>query len=86
MSTDPAQLRDAADVHVFPPAIPLVTIMLGIGLDYLIPIDAGFEPGPARYWAGALLMAVAIFGLGWGARAELRPRKRAERESVETND
>lgn len=64
MTSEP---RDAADVHIFPPAIPFATIMLGVGLDYLIPLDAGFEPGPARYWAGALLMAVAILGLGWGA-------------------
>ena len=60
--------RDAADVRVFPPAIPLVIILLGIGLNYRFPLASGYVPaGRGRYWAGALLMAVAIFGLGWGA-------------------
>ena len=55
-------------MHVFPPVIRLATILLGVGLDYLIPLGGGYTPaGRARYWVGALLMAVAIFGLGWGA-------------------
>jgi protein-S-isoprenylcysteine O-methyltransferase Ste14 len=62
------ELKDAADVHVFPPAIPLITILLGIGLDYLFPLEVGSAPaGRARYWVGALLIAGAVLGLGWRA-------------------
>jgi len=57
---------DAAAVRIFPPAVPLLIIVLGVGLDRSWPIDPGFElPTPARYWAGGLLAAGAILGLGW---------------------
>jgi protein-S-isoprenylcysteine O-methyltransferase Ste14 len=63
-----SEFRDAADVHVFPPAIPLATILLGVGLDYLIPLGAGYTPaGRARNWVGAAVVAGAVLGLGWGA-------------------
>lgn len=62
--------KDAAAVRVFPPAIPLLTILTGVGLSRLWPIDLGFEiPTPHRYWVGGLLVAGAIFGLGyWSVR------------------
>jgi protein-S-isoprenylcysteine O-methyltransferase Ste14 len=57
--------KDAAAVRVFPPAIPLVMILLGVGLNHLWPIDPGFEiPKPGRYWVGGLLVAGAFLGLG----------------------
>jgi protein-S-isoprenylcysteine O-methyltransferase Ste14 len=55
-------------VHIFPPAIPLVTILLGIGLDYLIPLGDRYTPvGRASYGVGAALVLGAVLGLGWGA-------------------
>jgi protein-S-isoprenylcysteine O-methyltransferase Ste14 len=58
--------KDAAEVRVFPPAIPLATILLGVALNYLIPLGARFTPFThARYWIGALLVVGAILGLGW---------------------
>ena len=58
--------KDAAEVRVFPPAIPLVTVVLGIALNHLIPVGAGYTPvNHARYWVGALLVAGSILGLGW---------------------
>lgn len=57
--------RDAAAVRIFPPAVPLLTILAGVGLDFLWPIDPGFAvPAPGRYWLGGLIAAGAFLGLG----------------------
>jgi protein-S-isoprenylcysteine O-methyltransferase Ste14 len=57
--------RDAAAVRVFPPGVPLLTILLGIGLNRLWPFKLGFKlSAPACYWAGGTIVAVAILGLG----------------------
>jgi protein-S-isoprenylcysteine O-methyltransferase Ste14 len=64
------QKRDAAAVRIFPPAVPVLTILLGVGLDRLAPIDLGFElPAPARYSIGGAIAIGAILGLGyWSVR------------------
>lgn len=57
--------RDAAAVRVFPPAIPLVLILIGVGLNRLAPIDFGIElPTPIRYWIGGTVAIAALVGLG----------------------
>ena len=57
--------RDAAAVRVFPPALPLVTILAGVGLQFLWPIDIGIQiPVPLRYWIGGSIVAGAILLLG----------------------
>jgi protein-S-isoprenylcysteine O-methyltransferase Ste14 len=59
------QQRDSADVRLFPPAAPLVTVLLGAALDQIVPIRIGFLlPAPARYWIGGLVIAGALLGLG----------------------
>jgi hypothetical protein len=57
--------RDAAAVRVFPPAVPALTILLGIALQRVWPIqvDQGMDPA-TRYWVGGLIVAGAFFGLG----------------------
>jgi protein-S-isoprenylcysteine O-methyltransferase Ste14 len=56
---------DAAAVRVFPPGIPFLTILLGIWLNRLWPIDLGVEfLVPVRYWVGGLIVAGAALGLG----------------------
>ena len=69
METD-SQKRDAAAVRVFPPGVPLVTVLVGVGLDYLWPVDLGIAlPAPARYWLGGLIAAGSFVGLGfWSVR------------------
>jgi protein-S-isoprenylcysteine O-methyltransferase Ste14 len=57
--------QDAAAVQVFPPAVPLLTILIGIGLNHLWPIDMGFQlPKIWRYSLGGAMVAGAIFCLG----------------------
>jgi protein-S-isoprenylcysteine O-methyltransferase Ste14 len=62
--------RDAAAVRIFPPAVPVVTILLGVGLNRVLPIELGFAlPTPERYWLGGMIVAGAILGLGgWSVR------------------
>lgn len=57
--------HDAAAVRVFPPAVPLLTILLGVGLNRLWPMSLGIKvPTPWRYWLGGLIVVGAILGLG----------------------
>ena len=57
--------RDAAAVRVFPPAVPLLTILAGVAFDRLWPIEAGFAlAAPLRYWMGGVIVAGSILGLG----------------------
>lgn len=57
--------KDAAAVRVFPPAVPLATILLGVGLGRVWPVDlSAVLPTPERYWIGGLIVAGAFFGLG----------------------
>ena len=67
MSTggDKRWTRDGAAVRVFPPAIPLIAILAGSGLQYVWPIDLGLEiPELVRYWIGGVIFAGAVLLLG----------------------
>ena len=76
---EPKHKRDAAAVRVFPPAIPLVTVLAGVGLNRLWPIDVGFElPAPQRYWLGGLIVTGAVLGLGWRSVVQLRRTGQSE--------
>lgn len=71
--------RDAADVRVFPPAVPLVAILLGVGLQRLWPLSLGFEPAPLlRYALGGAIVAGAICGLGYWAVRVMRGSGQSE--------
>jgi protein-S-isoprenylcysteine O-methyltransferase Ste14 len=60
--------KDAAAVKVFPPGLALLTILIGVLLQRLRAISLGFElPTPQRYWAGGLIIAGAILGLGYSS-------------------
>ncbi|CAN5258429.1 isoprenylcysteine carboxylmethyltransferase family protein [soil metagenome] len=57
--------NDRAAVQVFPPAVPLIVILLGVLLNRLWRLDSGFElPTPERYWLGGLIAVGAFLGLG----------------------
>jgi len=56
---------DAAAVRVFPPAVPLLAILLGAALQHWwpLPLLAGVSP-TARYGVGGLVVLGAFLGLG----------------------
>jgi protein-S-isoprenylcysteine O-methyltransferase Ste14 len=57
--------RDAAAVRIFPPAVPLLAILLAAGLDRVVPIRLGVTlAAPARYWLGGAITVAAILMLG----------------------
>lgn len=59
--------RDAAAVRIIPPVVPLTTILLGVALNRVWPIDTGFAiPAPERYWLGGAIVVGAL-GLGFSA-------------------
>jgi protein-S-isoprenylcysteine O-methyltransferase Ste14 len=60
-----SEYKDYAQVRIFPPGVPIATILLGYVLNRMIPLDLGFSlPVPGRYWIGGLLAGAAFFGLG----------------------
>lgn len=61
-----SEARDAAAVRFFPPGIPLLTILFGIGLDFLFPLRFGLaDPGMLRYAIGGAIIvgSILVFGL-----------------------
>jgi len=65
--------RDAADVRVFPPAVPLVTVVAGIILDRIWPIAPAFAaPPPVRYIVGGMTIVGAFLLLGLWAVITMR--------------
>jgi hypothetical protein len=56
---------DAAPVRVFPPAVPLLTILLGVALNRLCPFKLKLNlSGLSRYGIGGAIIGVAVLGLG----------------------
>ena len=71
--------QDAAAVQVFPPAVPLLTILIGIGLNHIWPIDVEFPfPKIWRYSVGGVIIAGAIFCLGLWSVALFRRSGQSE--------
>jgi protein-S-isoprenylcysteine O-methyltransferase Ste14 len=71
--------RDAAAVRVFPPAVPLAAVLIGVGLQRLWPIDPGVSfAAPARYWVGGLIVLAAVLGLGAWSVATMRRTGQSE--------
>lgn len=57
--------NDRAAVRVFPPAVPLLTVVLGVALQHYWPIDSGIAlPAAARYSVGAFIVVASVLGLG----------------------
>ena len=55
--------EDHAAVRVFPPAVPVVTILAGVGLHRVWPLPLPV-PAPLRYWVGGAVVVGALLGLG----------------------
>jgi protein-S-isoprenylcysteine O-methyltransferase Ste14 len=57
--------KDAAAIRVFPPTWPLVTILLGVALDYAWPIELSVAVSKLlRYWVGGVIVVGALLALG----------------------
>jgi protein-S-isoprenylcysteine O-methyltransferase Ste14 len=66
-------------VRVFPPGVPLLTILIGIGINHLWPIDVEFPfPKIWRYSVGGVIIAGAIFCLGLWSVALFRRSGQSE--------
>lgn len=60
--------RDAAAVRVFPPAVPILVILIGYFLGRVCAIDLGFAlAAPERYWLGGAIVVCSVLGLGMWA-------------------
>jgi protein-S-isoprenylcysteine O-methyltransferase Ste14 len=71
--------RDAAAVRVFPPAVPLLTILIGVGLQRFWPLGTrAMLPTPVNYWVGGAIVVVAILVLGWRSVARIRRTGQSE--------
>lgn len=56
---------DAARVRIFPPAVPLVTILSGIVAERWLPLSVICEPGaPLRNLLGGAVVVGSVLGLG----------------------
>ena len=59
-----SEYKDYAQVRIFPPGVPIATILLGYVLNRMIPLDLGFSlPVPGRYWIDNLLTNTTFFNL-----------------------
>lgn len=68
---------DRARIRIFPPAAPLVTILLGGVLHARWPFPLGL-PAPERYWLGGGLVAMTVLGLGLPAVVTMRRSGQSE--------
>ena len=60
-----SELNDAAAVRVFPPGVPLVAILIGVGLESRWPIDLNLALASSeRYWIGGAIILGAVLVLG----------------------
>ena len=57
--------HDHAAVRLFPPSVPLVTVLAGIVLQWIWPLDIGWQLSPfARYLLGGLIVVGSLTALG----------------------
>jgi len=58
--------RDAAAVRIFPPIVPLATVLAGLGLGKVWPIDLGLAPvASALAWLGSAIILAALAAGVW---------------------
>jgi len=65
--------KDAAAVKIFPPGVPIATVILGVVLNIIWPLGSTLlPPAPLRYWLGAVIIIAAIYYLGYRAISVMR--------------
>lgn len=77
---------DAANVRFFPPGIPLIIILTGVGLDHFWPFNLADEvPRVLRYCVGSVLAGGALLGLGAWSVIIMRQSGQSENPWKPTN-
>ncbi|MEE9330055.1 MAG: isoprenylcysteine carboxylmethyltransferase family protein [Parvularculaceae bacterium] len=72
--------KDAAAIRIFPPGIPLATVLIGLAFQYIWPASLDLSlPTPLRYWVGGAIITGAIYFLGF--RAVLIMRRSGQSEN-----
>jgi protein-S-isoprenylcysteine O-methyltransferase Ste14 len=72
--------KDAAAVRIFPPGVPLATVLAGLILAYIWPLGSDWLLGaPLRYGVGGAIVLAAIYFLGF--RAVLIMRRSGQSEN-----
>jgi protein-S-isoprenylcysteine O-methyltransferase Ste14 len=71
--------KDAAAVRIFPPAAPLLTVLVGVALGRVFPLGSKFMPqAPFRYWIGGAIIVASIYLLGFKAVRTMRRSGQSE--------
>ena len=76
---------DAAAVRIFPPAVPLLTILIGVALNSLCPFKFRL-PALSRYGIGGAVIGAAVLGLGLYPVILLRRTGQSENPWTPTTD
>ena len=76
---------DAAAVRVFPPAVPLLTILIGVALNRLCPFKLKLSD-LSRYGIGGAIIGVAVLGLGLCSVVLLRRTGQSENPWTPTTE
>lgn len=71
--------QDKAGVKFFPPGILLLTILAGLAVNELWPVELGFLPEtPTRYWIGGVIVILSISCLGFWSLKTMRHSGQSE--------
>lgn len=80
-------VKDAAAIRVFPPGIPLATVLIGVVLQRFWPIGAGFAlHTPLRYWIGGAIIVLSVYALGFRSISAMRRTGQSENPYTETTE
>lgn len=79
--------RDAAAVRVFPPAVPLATILSGLALQHIWPLGSAYIfPALMRYALGGTIILFSIYFLGFRAVSTMRRSGQSENPYKKTTE
>ena len=79
--------KDAAKVRIFPPAAPLLTVLVGVGLAYIWPLGwPSILEVPIGYWIGGGIILASIYFLGFRAVVIMRRSGQSENPYKKTTE
>lgn len=79
--------KDAAAIRIFPPAVPLLTVLVGIALGRVFPFSSNLMlQAPLRYWVGGAIIIATIYLLGFKAVATMRRSGQSENPYKKTTE